>query len=175
MATREVYAELGPFSPEYPYSSDLYQWLKLSRRRAIALVGGTHITYRQGTHTESYRLLFESPQGYQDTGRIFARVIEELGYERERFTPDLNIALTRFVRDCLYAMCTRGKQMQGFRPALLAGIARSGWALIRPLSLPDRIGKAGLLIAILISPFFCSIPGLGKVILALQGRNEFSY
>jgi Glycosyl transferase family 2 len=175
MVRREAYAETGPFSPEYPYSSDLYQWLRLARRHAIALVGGTYVTYRQGVHTESYRLLFESPQGYQDTARIFARVVEELGGERDVFTPELNTALTRFVGDCLYAMCTRRKRMQGVHPNFLAGVARSGWALIRPLSLPDRIGKAGLLIAILISPFFCSIPGLGKMILALQGRREISY
>jgi hypothetical protein len=61
------------------------------------------------------------------------------------------------------------------RPVLLTCIVRSGWALIRPLSLPDRIRKAALLIAILISPFLCSIPGLGKAILALQGRREISY
>jgi len=175
MVRREVYTEIGPFSTEYPYSSDLYHWLKLSRRHAIARVGGTSVTYRQGTHTESYRLLFESPQGYQDTARIFARVIEELGNERDRFTPDLNIALFRFVGDCLYAMCTRMKQMQGVQPRILAGVARSGWALIRPLSLPERIRKAALLIAIHISPLVCSIPGLGKAILALQGRREISY
>jgi glycosyltransferase involved in cell wall biosynthesis len=175
MVRREAYTEIGPFSPEYPYSSDLYQWLRLARRHAIALVGGTYVTYRQGVHTESYRLLFESPQGYQDTAGIFARIIKELGGERDVFTPELNAALTRFVGDCLYAMCTRRKQMQGVQPGFLAGVARSGWALIRPLSLPDRMGKAGLLIAILISPFFCSIPGLGKAILALQGRREISY
>ena len=175
MVRREVYTEIGPFSTEYPYSSDLYHWLKLSRRHAIARVGGTSVTYRQGTHTESYRLLFESPQGYQDTAGIFNRVIRELGAERDRFTPDLNIALTRFVRDCLYAMCTRMKQMQGVQPRILAGVARSGWALIRPLSLPERIRKAALLIAIHISPLVCSIPGLGKAILALRGRREISY
>jgi hypothetical protein len=175
MVRKEVYAEIGPFAPEYPYSSDLYQWLKLSRRHAIGLVGGTHVTCRQGTHTESYRLLFESPQGYQDTAGIFARVIGELGDERDRFTPDLNIALTRFVGDCLYAMCTRMKQMQGAQPRILAGVARSGWALIRPLSLPGRMRKAALRIAIQISPVVCSIPGLGKAILALRGRREISY
>ena len=175
LVRKEVYAEIGPFAPGYPYSSDLYQWLKLSRRHAIALVGGTHVTYRQGTHTESYRLLFESPQGYQDTAGIFARTIEELGDERDRFTPDLNIALTRFVGDCLYAMCTRMKQMQGAQPRILAGVAKSGWALIRPLSLPERLRKAALFIAIRISPVVCSIPGLGKAILALRGRREVSY
>jgi hypothetical protein len=175
MVRKEVYAELGPFDTGYPYSSDLYQWLKLSRRHAIALVGGTHVTYRQGTHTESYRLLFESPQGYQDTAGILARVIGELGDERERFTPDLNIALFRFVGDCLYAMCTRMKQMQGVPRHILAGFAGSGWALIRPLSLPGRMRKAALFIAIRISPVVCSIPGLGKAILALRGRREVSY
>ncbi|HUK92638.1 MAG TPA: glycosyltransferase [Methanomicrobiales archaeon] len=175
MVRKEVYAEIGPFATEYPYSSDLYQWLRLSRQHAIALVGGTHVTYRQGTHTESYRLLFESPQGYQDTAGILARVIGELGDERDRFTPDLNIALTRFVWDCLYAMCTRGRQMTGFRPSFLAGIARDGCALIRPRVLPEKIRKALLRVAIRLSPFACSIPGLGRVILAFQGKGEINY
>ena len=173
MVRKEVYAGIGPFSPEYPYSSDLYEWLRIARVHAIALVGGTYVTYRQGTYTESYRLLFESHQGYQDTARIFARVIAELGDERDRFTPELNVALTRFVWDCLYAMCTRGRQMQG--SALLAGISRSGSALIRPLSFPDRIRKAALLIAIFVSPLLCRIPGVGRAILALQGRGGISY
>jgi hypothetical protein len=175
MVRREIYAEIGPFASEYPYSSDLYQWLKLSRRHAIAHVGGTSVTYRQGTHTESYRLLFESPQGYQDTAGILARVIGELGDERDRFTPDLNIALFRFVGDCLYALCTRIRQMQGVPPRILAGVAGSGWALIQPLSLPEKIKKAALFIVIQGSPLICSIPGLGKAILALQRRREVSY
>ncbi len=162
MVVKEVYADIGPFSPDYPYSSDLYQWLKLSKKYAIARAGGTSVTYRQGTHTESYRLLFESPQGYQDTAAIFARVIGELGDERDRFSPDLNIALTRFVRDCLYAMCTRGRQMQGYRPSLLAGIAGSGWALIRPLSLSDRARKAALFIVIRSLSVRLLHPGFGK-------------
>jgi glycosyltransferase involved in cell wall biosynthesis len=175
MVRKEVFAETGPFSMEYPYSSDLYEWLKISRRHAIALVGGTHVAYRQGIHTESYRLLFESPLGYVDTARIFARIIGELGSDRERFTPDLNLATTRFVKDCLYAMCTRRRQMQGSSPSFLAGVARSGWVLIRPLSLSDRLRKAGLSIAILASPVYSAIPGIGRLILALQGRKEISY
>ena len=175
MVREEVYAELGPFSLDFPYSSDLYQWLKLARKHVIAFVGGTYVTCRQGTHTESYRLLFETPQGYQDTAGIFARVIGELGDERDAFTPDLNIALDRFVTDCLYALCTRRKRMQRADPRLLTGVARNGWALIRPLSLPDRIRKVGLLIAIHTSPVFCRIPGIGKAILTLQGRGEINY
>ena len=175
MVRKDVYREIGLFDTGYPYSADLYQWLKLSRGHAIALVGGTHVTYRQGTHTESYRLLFESPQGYKDTAEILARVIGELGDERDLFTPDLNFALTRFVRDCLYAMCTRGRKMQGYRPALLTGIAGSGWALIRPRSLSEKIRKALLRVAIRVSPFFCSIPGVGRVILAFQGKGEIDY
>ncbi len=175
MVKREVYTGTGPFSLEYPYSSDLYQWLKISRRHAIALAGGTHVAYRQGTHTESYRLLFESPLGYVDTARIFTRVIGELGSDRARFTPELNLAVSRFVKDCLYAMCTRRKQMQGASPSLLAGVARSAWALITPLSLRERVGKAFLRVAIFFSPVYSAIPGIGRLILALQGKQEISY
>jgi cellulose synthase/poly-beta-1,6-N-acetylglucosamine synthase-like glycosyltransferase len=175
MVGKEVYAGTGPFSLEYPYSSDLYQWLKISRRHAIALVGGTHVSYRQGTHTESYRLLFESPLGYVDTARIFARVVGELGSDRASFTLELNLAITRFVKDCLYAMCTRRKQMQGASPSLLAGVARSGWALITPLSFRERTGKAFLRVAIFFSPVYSAIPGIGTLILALQGKKEISY
>jgi hypothetical protein len=175
MVRREEFAEIGPFSTDYPYSSDLYQWLKLARRHAIARVAGTYVCYRQGTHTESYRLLFESPLGYVDTVRIYTRIIGELGSDRDSFTPDLNTAITRFIVDCLYALCTRREQMQGFSPTFLAGVARSGWDLLRPLSPPDRLRKAALLLAILASPFICSLPGIGRLILALQGKKEISY
>jgi glycosyltransferase involved in cell wall biosynthesis len=175
MVRKEVFAETGPFSMEYPYSSDLYQWLKIALRHAIARVGGTRVMYRQGTHTESYRLLFESPLGYLDTARIYGRVIGELGSDRDRFTPELNLALARFVKDSLYAMCTRRRQMKGFSPSFLAGVARSGWALIRPLSFREKAGKACLFIAILASPVYCAIPGIGRLILALQGKKEISY
>ena len=175
MVRKEVYSEIGPFSTDYPYSADLYEWLRLARRYAIARVGGTFVSYRQGTHTESYRLLFESPLGYVDTARILSRVIAELGDERDRFTPDLNAAAARFVKDCLYAMCTRRKQMQGFRSSFLAGIAKSGWELIRPASIGEAAGKAGLRLAILVSPLFCSLPGIGKIVLALKGRRGLSY
>jgi len=172
---REVYTEAGPFSLEYPYSSDLYQWLRISRRNAVALVGGTHVAYRQGTHTESYRLLFESPRGYADTARILARVIGELGDDRASFTPDLNTAVTRFVVDCLYALCTRRGQMRGTDPSFLAGVAREGWALLTPVSFSDRLRKAGLLVAIIASPVYSAIPGIGRLILALQGKAGVSY
>jgi len=172
---REVYAEIGPFSTEYPYSSDLYEWLRIARRQAIARVGGTYVSYRQGTHTESYRLLFESPLGYVDTARILARVAGELGGDRDRFTPDMNIAATRFVGDCLYALCTRRRQMKGFSPSFLAGVARSGWGLIRPQSFREKAGKAFLFLAILCSPVCCAIPGIGSLILALQGKKKISY
>jgi hypothetical protein len=65
--------------------------------------------------------------------------------------------------------------MQGVQPRILAGVAGSGWALIRPLSLSEKIKKAALLIAIRSSPLVCSIPGLGKAILALRRRREISY
>jgi glycosyltransferase involved in cell wall biosynthesis len=175
MVRREVYSDVGTFSLEYPYSSDTYQWLRISLRRAMALVGGTYILYRQGAHTESYRLLFESPVGYVDTVRIYARIICELGSERAIFTPDLNIAITRFVKDCLYAMCTRRRQMQGYRPSFLAGVAHSGWDLIRPLTFTEGIRNAWLLLAILVAPVLCVVPGLGRAILALRGRGEISY
>jgi glycosyltransferase involved in cell wall biosynthesis len=175
MVRREVYADTGAFPLEYPYSSDLYEWLKISLRHAIARVGGTHVTYRQGTHTESYRLLFESPSGYVDTARIFARIISELGNDRGSFTPELNLAITRFVKDCLYAMCTRRRQMQVSSPSFLAGVARSGWALIMPLSFGERVGKTVLLAAIISSPVYSAIPGIGGLILALQGKKKISY
>jgi len=175
MVRKEVYSEIGPFSTDYPYSADLYEWLTLARGHAIARVGRTFVSYRQGTHTESYRLLFESPLGYVDTARILSRVITELGDERDRFTPDLNVAASRFVKDCLYAMCTRRQQMAGFRPSFLASIAKSGWELIRPVSPMEFAGKAGLRLAILVSPLFCSFPGIGKLVLTLQGRRGLSY
>jgi len=175
MVRKEIYTATGPFSLEYQYSSDFYQWLRVARKHAIANVGGTYVTCRQGTQTESYRLLFENTRGYWDTGRILTRILEDLGEEREKFTPDMNIAVTRFVKDGLYAMCTRGKQLQGPGLASLTVITRNVWALFNPISHRERVWKAGLRIAILVSPALCRIPGIGAAILTLQGRRGISY
>ena len=175
MVRKEIYTMIGPFSLQYQYSSDFYQWLRLARKHAIANVGGTYITCSQGTHTESYRLLFESTRGYWDTGRILTRILEDLGEEREKFTPDMNIAVTRFVKNGLYAMCTRGKQLQEPGLVSLRVITRNGWTLFNPISSREMIWKAGLHLAIFVSPALCRIPGIGRAILTLQGRSGVNY
>ena len=65
--------------------------------------------------------------------------------------------------------------MQGASPSLLAAVARSSWALITPISFRERVGKAVLRIAIFFSPVYSAIPGIGRLILALQGKKEISY
>jgi len=50
------------------------------------------------------------------------------------------------------------------------GLLNGEWVdFINPFPF-DELRKASLLLAILASHFVCSIPGLGKVILVLQGR-----
>ncbi|MDG6249887.1 glycosyltransferase family 2 protein [Methanocalculus sp.] len=141
MTRKEVYQQAGKYSLEFPYSSDYYQWLKISRILDIAYVKDTRVHYRQGEHSESHRLLFTNPSGYLDTLKIFVQIIRDLGDEYPLYTSDLNCALRRYIGDCFYAGFTRVDGMRGFHPSLFSGLAILAWTLTRPQSLQDIVVK----------------------------------
>ena len=85
MVRKEVYVSVGLYSLEYPYSGDLYQWLKIARQFDIAYVSGATLFYRQGAHSVSYEQLFKTPLGYIDTVKVFVRIIDELGDNRKLY------------------------------------------------------------------------------------------
>jgi glycosyltransferase involved in cell wall biosynthesis len=161
---REIFRRLEPFSLEFPYSSDLYQWLRISREYPIAFVSGAMLHYQQGEHSETHRLLFESPLGYFDTLKIYARVIRDLGGDYPRFIPGLNASLRRFLRDCLFAGMTRSDAMEPYSGGIFPGLALTAWGMVRPVDTGGWIRKAWDLALI----------GLGGLILAVPGGRTFA-
>jgi len=163
MVRRELYEKVGLYSLEYPYSADYYQWLKVTRRLGIAYIRDATVHYRQGEHSESFRLLFASPLGYIDTLKIYMQVISDMGSERSVFAPELNEAMRRFIRDCQFAGFTRAEMMQGVHPSLFSGLALSMWSYITPQSLRESLTVFFYLLAILAGGCVMHVPVLRRL------------
>lgn len=175
MVRKNVYDAVGQYSLEYPYSGDLYQWLKIARRFDMAYVAGATLFYRQGEHSESYRLLFKSPSGYIDSIKIFIRVIDELGAGTAAYRHDLNIAIRRHLRDCLFAGLVRSDLMESYSPMVFIGLAFSTWGLIITRSISDRLKKFyEFFLIVAIACIFC-IPGGRLVIRKVLGIKQDRY
>ncbi|WP_128694902.1 glycosyltransferase family 2 protein [Methanoculleus taiwanensis] len=173
MIRRSVYDAIGKYSLEYPYSSDYYQWLKVSRQYDIAYVHDATVHYRQGEHSESYRLLFASPLGYLDTLKIYVQLARDLSGELSDYTDGYNAAVTRFARDCLFAGATRTESMEGFSPSVLLGVALSSWGLAVPKSFGSSLKKAGGFLGILGAGVVIHLPFLRRMAArALASRTE---
>lgn len=149
MVLRDIYREVGPFSMEYPYSSDFYQWLKIARSYDIGFVSGVCVYYRQGEHSETFRFLFSSPQGYLDMLRIFVQIQLDLGKEFNRYSVELLLAQRRYINDCIFAGFTRGDSMPGFSPLLFTGLSLACWTLEKPVSLRQWPSKLRDLLVII--------------------------
>jgi glycosyltransferase involved in cell wall biosynthesis len=159
MIRKEVYGSVGLYSLEYPYSGDLYQWLRIAKRFDIAYVADATLFYRQGKHSESFQLLFKSPSGYIDAIKIFISMIDELGHEAPRYRRELNIAIRRHMRDCLFAGIARSDLMKSHSPLVFIGLAFNTWGLIMPGSFLDRLKKFfGFFLIMAIGVIIC-IPG----------------
>jgi hypothetical protein len=163
MGRRGVLISHGGFPPEYPYASDQALWLRISRAEPVAFVHGPRIHYRQGSHSESHRLLFAGATGYLDLLRIYLALGEDLGPEKERFRPELNAALERHAGDCLYAACFRGGGMAGVSPSFLASVGRSSLALAGGGPLPARFRRCGLRLMLALAPALCRVPGIRRI------------
>jgi glycosyltransferase involved in cell wall biosynthesis len=141
MVRRDIYREVGPFSMEYPYSSDYYQWLKIARNHDIGFVSGACLFYRQGEHSETFRFMFSSPQGYMDMLRMFIQIRLDLGKESDQYAGEILAAQRRFIHDCLFAGFTRGDDMSGFSPLIFIGFSLACWTMERPLLVSQWFGK----------------------------------
>jgi glycosyltransferase involved in cell wall biosynthesis len=141
MIRRDVYREVGSYSLEYPYSSDYYQYLKIARAHDIGFVRGACVYYRQGEHSESFRLLFSSPQGYMDMLRIFIQIQMDLGNDLGKYAADFHMAQHRFIYDSLFAGFTRADAMPGFSPWIFSGFALTCWTLEKPVSVSGWLRK----------------------------------
>jgi len=149
MVLRDIYREVGPFSLEYPYSSDYYQWLRIARSHDIGFVSGVCVYYRQGEHSETFRFLFSSPQGYLDMLRMFIQLPLDLGTESDRYSVELLAAQRRYINDCVFAGFTRGDAMPGFSPMVFTGLSLGCWTLEKPVSLRQWLSKLRDLLVIL--------------------------
>jgi len=141
MIRRDVYLEVGLYSLEYPYSSDFYQYLKIARVYDIGFVSGACLFYHQGEHSESFRFLFSSPQGYLDILRILIKLQIDLGQELDNYAVEFRSAMQRFIQDCLFAGFTRADAMPGFSPWFFSGLALTCWTLEKPASNTEWLGK----------------------------------
>ena len=159
MIRKEVYNSVGLYSLEYSYSADLYQWLIIAKRFDIAYVAGATLFYRQGSHSESYQLLFKTPMGYIDTIKIFVRIIDELGDDLILYSQELNCAFRRHMRDCLFAGIARSESMTKYSNLIFIGFALSTWGLITPISLSDKMKKISEFMLIFLIGFAIVLPG----------------
>lgn len=175
MTRKEVYQQIEKYSLEFPYSSDYYQWLKISRILDIAYIKDATVHYRQGEHSESHRLLFTNPSGYLDTLKIFVQIIRDLGDEYQLYAKDLNVALRRYIGDCFYAGFTRGDGMRGFHPSLFSGLALTAWGLIRPKSITETLAKAGWRLFIFIGEIILLTPVFRKIIKLFLFKKNTHY
>jgi glycosyltransferase involved in cell wall biosynthesis len=141
MVRRDIYQDVGSFSLEYPYSSDFLQWLRIAKRYDVGFVSGACVFYRQGEHSETFRLLFSSPQGYLDMLKIFVQLRLEMGDGLDLFAADLLAAQRRYIHDCLYAGFTRGDSMPGFSSSVFTGFCLACWTLEKPVSVSQWFGK----------------------------------
>jgi cellulose synthase/poly-beta-1,6-N-acetylglucosamine synthase-like glycosyltransferase len=172
---RGIFQKYGGFSLVYPYASDLALWLQISRGEAVAFLSGTRVRYRQGPHSESHRLLFESARGYMDLVGIYLAVGEELGQEKGLFRTDLNAALERFAGDCLYAAWTRGGGMQGVPPSFLPSVGRSALSLAEGGPLSSRFHRMGLRTTLFLLPAAYHVPGLRRLTAFLRQDRKSLY
>jgi glycosyltransferase involved in cell wall biosynthesis len=143
MVRKDVYSSVGLYSLEYPYSGDLYQWLRIARRFDIAYVSGATLFYRQGNHSVSYEQLFRTPSGYIDTIKIFVRIVDELGSDVNGYSHELNRAYQRHLRDCLFAGFARSGSMSNYSSLIFIGLALSTWSMMRTPSVADWVTKTG--------------------------------
>lgn len=175
MVLRDIYQEVGPFSLEYPYSSDFYQWLRISRNHDIGFVSGACVFYRHGEHSESFRFLFTTPQGYLDMVRMFVQVQTDLKNEQDQYQRELQAAQRRFIQDCLFAGFTRGDTMPDFSPSIFTGLSFACWTLERPTSFTGMLGKLRDLMLILSAGLLISFTPARRGVKALFFCNREGY
>lgn len=175
MVRKTVYEQVGKYSLEYPYSADYYLWLQISHVSDIAYIKDAWLFYRQGEHSETYRLLFSSPAGYLDGIKILTRVVVELGDDRRLFSRELNIAMRRHMHDCLYAGIMRSKIMKSVPVSLFIGFAFTMWTLIRPSSFRERCSKFFDLFHIGIVWIMCLLPCGRDILSKVLHLEEITY
>lgn len=164
MVRRGVYEspEVGRFSLEYPFSGDLYQWLKLTKHYDVAYLSDVWMNAICGEYSESYRLLFSTPIGYMDTLKIHTNLRYYLDSKQE-YVQEINRSLIRYIRDCYYATFARSGK-NSFSQGILCGLAFSACALLQVNSVSSVIKKMIYTFLTFCVAVLCHIPGLRGMI-----------
>ncbi|UUX91668.1 glycosyltransferase family 2 protein [Methanoplanus endosymbiosus] len=175
MVRRGLYEEIGKFSLEYPYSSDYYQWLRVSRVFDIGYISDAWVNYRIGKHSESYRLLFSTPLGYMDTLEIYTRLVGELGSEVVDYSSELNLSLRRFIGDCIFAGFIRSDNMDNYQSGIFVGIAQTAWSLIVAYSLKSWVIKIYYLLFIFLIFLGIHFSTIRHIAIKIMGKKADLY
>lgn len=175
MVRREVYEGIGKFSPEYPYASDYYQWLTISRKYTIAYIRDAWINYRIGDHSETYNYLFRNPMGYLDVLKIYVRLLLDLEGEREKFSDELNFDFYQFIKSSLSAGFLRSDQMPYLRASFFSGVATSSLALVNAGTLKEKMKKTGFFVLIQISGILMSFSIFRKIGWVVLSQKKQGY
>lgn len=175
MVLRDIYRDVGPFSLEYPYSSDFYQWLKIAQSHDIGFVSGVCVFYREGEHSETFRFLFSSPQGYLDMLRMFVQLKLDMGKDFDQYASEFLAAQRRFIHDCIFAGFTRGDSMPGFSPSVFTGLSLVCWTLEKPVSLLQWFRKLRDLVVILPAGILTSWSPTRRIVKALFFPQKVGY
>jgi hypothetical protein len=175
MVRREIYADIGSFSLEYPYAADYYQWLKAAKKYDIAYIRNAWIHYRIGDHSESYNYLFKNPIGYLDLVKIYIRFILDLGDERETFSNELNVEFYQFIKNALSAGFTRSEQMPYMSPLFFSGVALNTLSLVKTGTLKGSLKKTGFFLLIQFAGILLSFSLLRKIVGSVLSHKGQGY
>jgi len=173
---KDVYRDLGAFSPEFPYAADYYQWLRISQKYALGYVRDAWISYRIGNHSETYAYLFKNPLGYLDVLKIYVQLKKDLGEKEAEYRSELNTEIYQFVKNLLSAGFLRSDRMTIVGPSFFAGLAMSALAMIRPSGIAGSVKKAGYFVLVMISGVllpFSPFRALARLILARKDGSGY--
>ena len=173
MVRRGLYEKTGKFSLEYPFSGDLDHWLKISYEYDIAYLSNVWMTALEGEHSDTYRLTIATPLGYLDTLKIYTKLIYNSGVDVPQYTLEINAALYKYIRECLYGSIVYTGNYS-FKPTMLIGSAISAWSMIDATTCKIHLTKLKYLMMIACIFFMTSTSILKKIckIYALRGKKR---
>lgn len=176
MTRKSLYSKIGKYSLEYPFASDFYQWLKVSKEFDIGYVRNAVVYYKAGwIQSETYRLKVINPLGYIDELKIITRVIFDLNTDYQFFAKEINYSLYSYIRECFIRVFERGDVLKVFRPTIFWGYAIISWTMITPQSMSESIQKGRVLMEILfvgLVLLFSPLHKFAKIVLEMRKNSR---
>lgn len=152
---------IGPFSLEFPYAGDYYQWLKISRKHDIAHIKNTYLNSRIGEHTATYKSITDSSYGRFDVIRVPIKIFEELSNEeRIKYRSALNQVFERRPKnEFLSAISLLDKDIN-ISPYFLMGLALCSLSYIYSDSIKTKLIKVKYLFILIVFVIILILPGM---------------